>query len=339
MPNPEAREGGGQVGQRRPHARPREIALVPAPISTPSSTNTTPRSAGTAPPARARPAAARSPADRRRTGRAAAAWPRRTSNPSTTPDQTPHTTIRRVASRVAATSPAPSVRPVMACPAMAIASRAKASRVQTWWRSRTRPAGPRPSGWRRTVADEQHDAAGTTVRMSSAKPAVPAGLMPARSGRERGASRGAARPPRRGRRRRRASGPARVPQAEPGDAPAQAEDEPRVQHRVEREGAHRDDQRRDRCPAGRAAPRSPPARPAWPGAPSRLIRRYVMACRPSSGAAPNRSDDRAGASGQHDRDERGADRQRQPDAVHALRGSPLGVLPAPICRATDAVVP
>ena len=61
---------------------------------------------------------------------------RSSSTPSTKPTSTPQRTTREVALRVRSTSPAPRALPVIACAAMARASRAKARKVQmvavTW---------------------------------------------------------------------------------------------------------------------------------------------------------------------------------------------------------------
>ena len=108
----------------------------PAPMSTPSTTKTKPESGWpsattTSPPAIAACTAGSGEKSGPSHGRS-----RITSTPSTTPTTMPHRTTRVVASRVRSTSPAPRALPVIACAAMASASRAKARKVQivavTW---------------------------------------------------------------------------------------------------------------------------------------------------------------------------------------------------------------
>src|SRR5215470_7451744 len=99
-------------------------------MSTPSSTKTTPATgcstATTSRTVSSRPAtggaAAKSPG---RNGRAA-----RITAPNTTPYTAPQAVILAVAARAPATSPAPRYLPVIACPAIAIASRASDSSIQ-----------------------------------------------------------------------------------------------------------------------------------------------------------------------------------------------------------------
>ena len=112
--------------------------------------------------------------------------------PKTTPQPMPQVTMRVVAARVAAVSPAPSVRPMIACPAMAIESWANARKVQI--RAAMVCASICASPIR--VASEavmSSVACRLTVRMNRAKPAPPAERSPAGSGRSEVPCRRAAR--------------------------------------------------------------------------------------------------------------------------------------------------
>ena len=108
----------------------------PAPMSTPSMTNTSPESGcpmatTRSPAAMAACTSASGVNSGARKGRVS-----RSRAPRTTPPSTPQRSISAVASRAFSRSPAPRDLPVMACAAMARASRAKAKKVQivavTW---------------------------------------------------------------------------------------------------------------------------------------------------------------------------------------------------------------
>src|SRR6516165_2390038 len=100
-------------------------------MSTPSRTKTTPATGCTT------ATSSRTSSSRPATGGAAAKRPGRNGRaariraPNTTPYPAPHAIILAVADRAPATSPAPRYLPVIACPAIAIASSASASSVQT----------------------------------------------------------------------------------------------------------------------------------------------------------------------------------------------------------------
>ena len=111
--------------------------MSPAPMKTPSRANTTPFTGCMTATRRSIQAASSRTAgsDVKTCGNTVCSATMTT--PSATPASSPHSTIRRPIARATAASPPPSTRPIMACPAMAMASSVNASVFQisneTWY--------------------------------------------------------------------------------------------------------------------------------------------------------------------------------------------------------------
>ena len=157
----------------------------PAPMSTPSSTKTTPASGW--------PIAATSSTGTRRSWTAGSLVKSAPTNgetaasasPATSPLPQPQRIIRRVSRRVVSTSPLPSARPVRAWAAIAMASSAKARKVQrviaTWWVATVTSRPSVPTRATAYVPTSRH-ARRARVRITRATAACAAARMPGRSG-------------------------------------------------------------------------------------------------------------------------------------------------------------
>ena len=113
--------------------------------------------------------------------------------PSTTPPPTPHQVRRRVRERVVVTSPAPSACPVMACAAIASASRVKTRKphraIASWWVAICAASLRVVTAYAVTSSAARR----VSVRTTRATPARAAARTPPRSGRRAALSRRAAR--------------------------------------------------------------------------------------------------------------------------------------------------
>ena len=156
----------------------------------------------------------------------------------TSPAASDSSSIRRAAAKASSASPAPSARPTMTCPAMAIASSTSARKPKSWkaiwWAATRRRADARAHGGGEHEAAQQRRRAHEELGADRHERADAREVGRARSARSSTAANAIAHPELR---EHRAPG-------RPVEAPVEAVDEQQLEHDVDDVGRHHDDERR-----------------------------------------------------------------------------------------------
>ncbi len=160
--------------------------VSPAPIRIPSSANTAPlagcMSANSSQISWARSTTSSSPVKARGTTSIRASM----TSPKTAPAATPHSIIRRAAACAASASPAPSVRPTITWPAIAIASSTSARNTNSWKAIWCAPSESLPTRASTALATRK-DPYSAAVRTKISRPIRASGRMRASDGRRESA--------------------------------------------------------------------------------------------------------------------------------------------------------
>ncbi len=248
----------------------------------------------------------------------------------TSPAASESSIMRRAAAKASSASPAPSARPTMTWPAMAIASSTRARKPKSWkaiWWAATVAAPMRAH----TAVASTKQPSSAAVRTKSCAPIDTSERMRARSGRrEHAQQHGRERDPHPELRQHRAPGRA-------VEAPIEAVDEEQLEHDVDDIGRHDDDERRAQV-AHAAQPALAGQRHERHRHPERgdaqVARRQVR----DVALAAQRVDERLGQR-RHDGGQRDPGREREPERLRARARRRPRRWPAPCRRVTRAVVP